>query len=187
MLVGHPGETEEEFEELRGFVEREWELKLAEATRDVIDVEQRISSWGRRRNATSAVRTEPGSIDMALLRSREEYINRIDLAVERLHGELATLEVLGVAPPQMWGLTLLETGLMGAVAGLLSLPLGWLLAAILVGVINVRSFGWTMRLEGDPWLFAQALSVSVVAAMLASVYPLLRLRRRPLSAALRAE
>ena len=62
-----------------------------------------------------------------------------------------------------------------------------LLAAILVHVINVRSFGWTMRLEGDPWLFAQALGVSVTAAMLASVYPLLRLRRRPLAAALRAE
>ena len=61
----------------------------------------------------------------------------------------------------MWGLTLLETGLMGMVAGLLALPLGWLLAVILVNVINVRSFGWTMRLEADPWLFVQALAVSV--------------------------
>jgi flagellar FliJ protein len=78
--------------ELRSFVEREWELKLAEATRDVIAVEGRISSWGNRRNATSAIRTESGVVDMALLRSREEYINRIDAAVERLHGELATLE-----------------------------------------------------------------------------------------------
>ena len=56
--------------------------------------------------------------------------------------------------------------------------LGWLLAMILVDVINVRSFGWTVRLEADPWLFAQAVAVSVGAAMLASVYPLLRLRRR---------
>ena len=76
---------------------------------------------------------------------------------------------------------------MGAVAGLLSLPLGWLLAVILVDVINVRSFGWTMRLELDPWLFAEALAVSVGAAMLASVYPLLRLQRRSLAAALRQE
>jgi putative ABC transport system permease protein len=76
---------------------------------------------------------------------------------------------------------------MGAVAGVLSLPLGWLLAAILVNVINVRSFGWTMRLEADPWLFVEALLVSVAAALAASVYPLLRLRRRPLAAALRAE
>jgi putative ABC transport system permease protein len=108
------------------------------------------------------------------------------LQVERTR-ELATLETLGLTQPQMWALTLLETGLMGAVAGLLSLPLGWLLASILVNVINVRSFGWTMRLETDPWLFVEALVVSVVAALAASVYPLLRLRRRPLAAALRAE
>ena len=108
------------------------------------------------------------------------------LQVERTR-ELATLEVLGLGPRQMWGLTVLETGLMGVVAGLLSLPLGWLLAVILVNVINVRSFGWTMSLEADPWIFAQALAVSVVAAVLASVYPLLRLRRRSLAAALRSE
>jgi putative ABC transport system permease protein len=108
------------------------------------------------------------------------------LQVERRR-ELATLEVLGLDEGQMWGLTLLETGLMGAVAGLLSLPLGWLLAVILVDVINVRSFGWTMQLEIDPWVFVQALAVSVGAAVLASVYPLLRLRSRSLAAALRAE
>jgi putative ABC transport system permease protein len=56
-----------------------------------------------------------------------------------------------------------------------------------VNVINVRSFGWTMRLEADPWLFAQALAVSIVAAVLASVYPMVRLHRRPLAAALRSE
>jgi putative ABC transport system permease protein len=108
------------------------------------------------------------------------------LQVERTR-ELATLATLGLAERQLWGLTLLETGLMGAVAGLLSLPLGWLLAVILVNVINVRSFGWTMRLELDPWLFAQALALSVGAAMLASVYPLLRLRRRSLAEALRQD
>ena len=108
------------------------------------------------------------------------------LQVERTR-ELATLEVLGLGEGQKWTLAFLETGLMGAVAGLLSWPLGWLLANILVHVINVRSFGWTMRLEADPWLFAQALAVSVVAAVLASVYPVIRLRRRSLAAALRSE
>lgn len=108
------------------------------------------------------------------------------LQVERTR-ELATLEVLGLGARQSWFLAALETGLMGAVAGALSLPMGWLLAFILVNVINVRSFGWTMRLESDPWLFVQALAVSVVAAVLASVYPMVRLRRRPLAAALRSE
>jgi putative ABC transport system permease protein len=108
------------------------------------------------------------------------------LQVERTR-EFATLTTLGLGEGRQWALGFLETSLMGAVAGLLALPLGWLLALILVDVINVRSFGWTMRLEADPWLFAQALLVSVGAAMLASVYPLLRLRRRSLAEALRAE
>jgi putative ABC transport system permease protein len=44
-----------------------------------------------------------------------------------------------------------------------------------------------MRLEADPLLFAQAFLVAVGAAVLASVYPLLRLRRRSLAEALRQE
>jgi putative ABC transport system permease protein len=108
------------------------------------------------------------------------------LQVERTR-ELATLATLGLRERQLWGLTLLETGLMGALAGVLSLPLGWLLAVVLVYVIDVRSFGWTMRLELDGWLFAQAFALSVAAALLASVYPLLRLRRLSLAAALRQE
>jgi putative ABC transport system permease protein len=108
------------------------------------------------------------------------------LQVERTR-ELATLQTLGLTGRRLWALALLETGLMGAAAGLLSLPLGWLLAVVLVDVINVRSFGWTMQLSPDPWLFAQALALSVLAAMLASVYPLRRLQRRSLAEALRGE
>ena len=76
---------------------------------------------------------------------------------------------------------------MGLAAGLLSLPTGALLAAILVDVINVRSFGWTMRLELRPGIFAEALGLSVAAALLATIYPLLRLSRMPVAAALRSE
>ena len=108
------------------------------------------------------------------------------LQVERTR-ELATLQALGLTGRQLWGLTLLETGFMGATAGILSLPTGFLLAAILVNVINVRSFGWTMRLQTDPMVFVQALGVSIAAAVLASVYPILRLQRRPVAAALRQE
>jgi putative ABC transport system permease protein len=101
--------------------------------------------------------------------------------------ELATLLALGLTPARLWGLSLLETGFMGLAAGLLSLPTGALLAAILVEVINVRSFGWTMRLELAPRIFVEALLLSVAAALLATVYPLARLSRMPVAAALRAE
>jgi putative ABC transport system permease protein len=108
------------------------------------------------------------------------------LLVERTR-ELATLVALGLTPGQLLSLTLLESGLMGLLAGVLSLPTGLLLAVILVDVINVRSFGWTMRLVPDASIFVQALLLSVLAALLASLYPLRRLVRMPLSAALRQE
>jgi putative ABC transport system permease protein len=108
------------------------------------------------------------------------------LQVERTR-ELATLVALGLTPSRLAALTFLETGLMGAVAGLLSLPTGTLLATALVEVINVRSFGWTMQLELAPRLFVQAVGVSVAAAVLAAVYPLWRLHRMPLAEGLRME
>jgi putative ABC transport system permease protein len=108
------------------------------------------------------------------------------LQVERTR-ELGTLLALGLLPRQLWGLTLLETGLIGLSAGLLSLPTGLLLAVILIDVINVRSFGWTMRLELSPLVLAQALAVSVLAALLAAVYPVRRLERLSVAAALRQE
>jgi putative ABC transport system permease protein len=108
------------------------------------------------------------------------------LLIERTR-ELATLQALGLTPAQLTGLTLLETGLMGTAAGLLSLPTGTLLAVVLVDVINVRSFGWTMRLALEPSVYAQAMALSVLAALLAGVYPLVRLLRRPVAAGLRQE
>jgi putative ABC transport system permease protein len=108
------------------------------------------------------------------------------LQVERTR-ELGTLQALGLLPGQLFGLTLLETGLIGLAAGLLSLPTGLLLAVILIRVINVRSFGWTMQLHVDPLVLAQAVTVSVIAALLAAIYPARRLQRMSVAASLRHE
>ncbi len=101
--------------------------------------------------------------------------------------ELYTLQALGLTPRQLSVLVGLETGLMGLAAGLCALPTGTLLAAILVGVINVRSFGWTMALRLEPGVYLQALAVAVGAALLAGVYPLVRLRRQSIALGLRQE
>ena len=110
----------------------------------------------------------------------------VALQVERTR-ELGTLLALGLLPRQLWALALLETGLIGLSAGLLSLPTGLALAAILIRVINVRSFGWSMSFELPPLVLLQALGVSVGAALLAAVYPVRRLQRLSVAAALRQE
>jgi putative ABC transport system permease protein len=63
------------------------------------------------------------------------------------------------------------------VAGLLSIPTGLVLALILTFVINRRSFGWTLQFQLQPGLFAQAMALAVIAALLAGIYPALRLGR----------
>jgi putative ABC transport system permease protein len=108
------------------------------------------------------------------------------LQLERAR-ELATLQALGLTSGQLWRLTLLETGLMGLTAGLFSLPTGYILALVLVYVINLRSFGWTITLQLDWPVFAQAVLVSVLAAVLAALYPMRRLLLSSVAAALRQE
>jgi putative ABC transport system permease protein len=108
------------------------------------------------------------------------------LQIERTR-ELSTMQAVGLTGSQLWRLTFLETGLMGLTAGLLSLPVGFVLALMLIYVINLRSFGWTMQMTLDPWVFAQAVFVSVAAALLAAIYPLIRLGQMPVAAGLRQE
>ena len=108
------------------------------------------------------------------------------LQLERTR-ELGTLRATGMTLRQLWRLTLLESGLMGATAGILAIPTGLLLSAILIYVINLRSFGWTIFFEPVPEVYAQAFAVAVCAALLAAVYPMVRLGRLQVAEALREE
>jgi putative ABC transport system permease protein len=108
------------------------------------------------------------------------------LQLERAR-ELGMLRANGLTPRQLWGVVLSQTGLIGLTAGLLAIPVGVLMAAVLVYVINKRSFGWTLLFRLDGTLFAQALLVAVVAALLAGLYPAWRMGRTPPALALREE
>ena len=108
------------------------------------------------------------------------------LQLERTR-ELGTLRATGMTLQQLWRLTLLESGLMGATAGILSIPIGVMLSAILIYVINLRSFGWTIFFEPVPETYVQAFFISIAAALLAAVYPMLRLSRLQVADALREE
>jgi putative ABC transport system permease protein len=101
--------------------------------------------------------------------------------------EIGILRALGLNLAEMRRLTLWETGLLGASAGLLALPAGYILAWILIFVINQRSFGWTLQMQVDPLPFIQAFLLSVGAALLAALYPAWRLSRMQVSEALRGE
>lgn len=101
--------------------------------------------------------------------------------------EYGVMRATGMTAPQLWRYTFIQTGLMGTTAGLLALPIGLALALVLIYVINVRSFGWTMQFMPQPDEFAMAFLVAVVAALLAGIYPAWRLGRLVTARALRSE
>jgi putative ABC transport system permease protein len=101
--------------------------------------------------------------------------------------EIGILRSIGLTTRQMWRLILLESGLLGGAAGLLALPTGYTLALILIYIINKRSFGWTLQMQLEPDPFIQALVLSVLAALLASIYPAFKISRSATVEALRSE
>ncbi len=101
--------------------------------------------------------------------------------------EIGILRAIGLTARQLWGLILLETGLMGLVAGVMAMPTGLALSAILIYIINQRSFGWTLQMKLGIGPFAQALAIAVIAALLAGLYPARRLSRIPTAQALHYE
>ncbi len=101
--------------------------------------------------------------------------------------QYGVMRAIGMTGRQLWNYTLIQTGLMGITAGILAMPIGVALAIILIYVINVRSFGWTMQLTLSPLEFALSFAVAVLAALGAGIYPARRLSKLVTAQALRNE
>ena len=101
--------------------------------------------------------------------------------------ELGVLRANGMTPRQVWRLVTTQTGLLGLIAGVLSIPVGLVLAAVMIYVVNKRSFGWSLRMHVGPDVLLQAVGLALVGALLAGLYPAWRMARTPPAAALRDE
>ncbi|MEM7404463.1 MAG: ABC transporter permease [Pseudomonadota bacterium] len=108
------------------------------------------------------------------------------LQLERAR-ELAILRATGATRRQAAASVLTQTAAMGFAAALFAVPLGAIVGYVLVTAVNTRSFGWTLELQFEPALVAQAFALSIGAALLAGCFPAVRLARAPVAAALRAE
>jgi putative ABC transport system permease protein len=108
------------------------------------------------------------------------------LLLERTR-ELATLRAIGMSRIQIHTMLRSEAATMGVLATIFGSAAGLVLTVLLVLVINVRSFGWTIDLHITPGVFGVAAIIAIGASLIATIWPARRLDRMALSSALREE
>jgi len=155
-------------------------------------VEMMVSSnIGLRQNALDVFdRTFAITIALQLLATLVAFIGILStlmsLQLERRR-EIGVLRANGMTRGQLWRLSLFETGLIGSTAGLIAIPTGFLLSIILIYIINLRSFGWSLQMQLESEHFVQAFGVALIAALLAGLYPAWRMGQMQPANALRSE
>ncbi|MFW5723194.1 MAG: ABC transporter permease, partial [Halochromatium sp.] len=108
------------------------------------------------------------------------------LELERAR-DYAVLRATGMTRSQLRALILIQTSAMGLAAGLLAIPLGLAMGDLLISVINLRSFGWTMPMRVEPPTLFSGLLLAWLAAVLAGLYPAQRAAKAVPARALREE
>ena len=85
--------------------------------------------------------------------------------------ELGLLRYLGASTGQLRGMILVEAALVGWLAMVVGLALGFALSLLLVFVVNKQSFGWTIQFHPPVNLLAGALLLVWCVTVCAGLYP----------------
>ena len=85
--------------------------------------------------------------------------------------EFGLLRFLGGSTGQVWRLVLFEAGLLGLLATVAGLALGYVLSLLLIYVINKQSFGWTIQFHWPVAVLLGALTLIYAATVVSAVYP----------------
>ncbi len=94
----------------------------------------------------------------------------VTLMLERRR-ELAVLRLIGADHRQLRRMVLIEAGLIGAVGQGLGTAIGLLLSLVLIYVINVQSFGWTIQFHLPAVFLVQASALVLAATTASGVFP----------------
>ncbi len=114
------------------------------------------------------------------------FLSVTTLVIER-ERETGTLRAVGASRGQIMQLTMLEAGLMGAVAAILGVLAGCTLAVILTEVVNPAFFGWSIHLYWPWWTLVSTPVWIVITAVLAAWLPARRASRVNIAQAVREE
>ncbi|MGJ4939951.1 FtsX-like permease family protein [Bradyrhizobium sp. HKCCYLS1011] len=91
--------------------------------------------------------------------------------------QLAPLWAIGLTRRRLALIELLKTLSVAAITAFLALPLGLVVAWCLIAIVNVKAFGWRLPFDVFPLHLIRLLIVALLAAVAASLLPVLRLAR----------
>ena len=99
--------------------------------------------------------------------------------------QLAPVWALGLTRRKLGQLELLRAVALSLLVFLCAVPLGLALAWVLLSIVNVEAFGWRLPMYLFPGDYLRLGFYAIVAALLASFWPALRLMRTPPSTLLK--
>jgi putative ABC transport system permease protein len=97
----------------------------------------------------------------------------ITLILERRR-EIALLGFLGATRPQVRRMVVIEALLIGGVSQTIGVAIGLMLSMVLIYVINVQSFGWTIQFHFPMGFLIQSSLLILAVTALAGLYPAAR-------------
>lgn len=174
-----PGDdVDKTVEELRAYLSKDHNLNIRSNT---ALKKSAINTFDRTFTVTSALR-----ILIAIVAFISVLSSLMAFQLERGR-EFGVFRALGMTVSQLRGMMFLENGLIGLTAGLFSIPLGVVLSLILIYVINLRSFGWTLNFVLEPKYIMEAIVIALIAAIAAGIYPAYRLGKEDVGKLIREE
>ncbi len=100
----------------------------------------------------------------------------ITLILER-RGEIAVLSFIGATRAQIRRMIVVEAVLIGGVSQTVGIFIGLMLSLVLIYVINVQSFGWTIQFHFPALFIIQTTVLILVVTAIAGLYPAARAAR----------
>jgi putative ABC transport system permease protein len=101
--------------------------------------------------------------------------------------DMTVLGYLGLSPKSLARINFYQALFMGLASFIVSIACGLVLAFIIIESINYRSFGWSVDVYLDPWVFARTFVLTSLACAASSVYPTYKIARYRIFASLPEE
>ncbi len=101
--------------------------------------------------------------------------------------EFSILKSIGFTNNQLRSIIGNQTLIIGIISGLISIPLGIIITNLLIQIINKQSFGWSIPMQLLPSVFIEGIIVAILSAVLASIYPSVKISRNNIRKALMGE